>query len=69
MKQNENGNYIIHLLGKNGEPKKNHEVNVHLYHKYQGIINKDSIMWSYLKNKNYFWKNIIYYILYFYLYI
>ena len=38
MKQNENGNYIIHLLGKNGEPKKNHEVNVHLYHKYQGII-------------------------------
>ena len=41
IKQNNNGNYIIHLLGKNGEPKINHQVELHLEHKYQNVINND----------------------------
>ena len=30
IKKNNNGNYIIHLLGKNGEPKINHQIELHL---------------------------------------
>ena len=43
IKKNNNGNYIIHLLGKNGEPKKNHQVELRLEHKNQQI-NQDSIL-------------------------
>jgi len=39
IKQNSNGNYIIHLLGKNGEPKINHQVELSLEHKQQNNIN------------------------------
>ena len=39
IKQNNNGNYIVHLLGKNGEPKINHQVELNLEHKQQGVIN------------------------------
>jgi len=39
IKQNNNGNYIIHLLGKNGEPKINHQVELHIEHKQQPNIN------------------------------
>ena len=41
MKKNSNGNYIVHLLGKNGEPKINHQVELHLEHKYQNNINNN----------------------------
>ena len=45
MKKNSNGNYIVHLLGKNGEPKINHQVELHLEHKYQhNINNNESIL-------------------------
>jgi hypothetical protein len=39
IKQNNNGNYIIHLLGKNEEPKINHQVELNLMHKLQSSIN------------------------------
>jgi len=39
IKQNNNGNYIVHLLGENGEPKINHQVELNLEHKQQGVIN------------------------------
>ena len=41
IKKNDNGNYIIHLLGKNGEPKIYHQVEVRLQHKYQLNINNN----------------------------
>ena len=39
IKKNNNGNYIIHLLGKNGEPKINHQIEFFLEHKYQNPVN------------------------------
>ena len=45
IKKNDDGNYLFHLLGKNGEPKSNHQVELHLNHKYQGSINdKNAIL-------------------------
>ena len=41
IKKNNNGNYIIHLLGKNGEPKINHQIELHLQHKYQDVVNNN----------------------------
>ena len=41
IKKNNNGNYIIHLLGKNGEPKINHQIELNLQHKYQDVVNNN----------------------------
>ena len=41
MKQDIDGNYILHFLGRNGEPKGNHQVELNINHKFQSIINKD----------------------------
>ena len=41
IKKNNNGNYIIHLLGKNGEPKINHQIELNLQHKYQNVVNNN----------------------------
>ena len=42
MKQDVNGNYILHLLGKNGEPKGNHQVE--LKFKFKGKNYNNSIL-------------------------
>ena len=39
IKKNNNGNYLLYLLGKNGEPKKNHQIELGLEHKKQMIQN------------------------------
>ena len=41
IKKNSSGNYIAHLLGKNGEAKANHQVEVGLEHKYDTNINNN----------------------------
>ena len=41
IKKNNDGNYLVYLLGKNGEPKINHQVELHLEHKYQNSLNND----------------------------
>ena len=41
FKKNSNGNYICHLLGKNGEPKINHQIDLGLEHKYEPNINNN----------------------------
>ena len=41
IKQDINGNYILHFLGRNGEPKGNHQVELNINHKFQFIINND----------------------------
>ena len=44
FKKNENDNYIVNILGRNGEPKTNHQINLKLYHKYQSVNNGNSIL-------------------------
>ena len=39
IKKNNNGNYIVHLLGKNGEPKINHQIDLHIEYRYQESSN------------------------------
>ena len=41
IKKDSNGNYIAHLLGKNGEAKANHQVDLDLEHKYEPNINNN----------------------------
>ena len=41
IKKNNNGNYIVHLLGKNGEPKINHQIDLHLTHFLQDPFNNN----------------------------
>ena len=41
IKKNNNGNYIIYLLGKNGEPKINHQMEFRFEHKYQTLVNNN----------------------------
>ena len=41
IKQDINGNYILHFLGRNGEPKGNHQVELNINHKFQSIINNN----------------------------
>ena len=41
IKKNDKGNYIFHLLGKNGEPKPNYQIGLKLTHNYQKEINKN----------------------------
>ena len=42
IKKNEKGNYIFNLLGRNGEPKPNHQINLKLNHKIQPEVNKNN---------------------------
>ena len=44
IKKNEKGNYIFHLLGRNGEPKINHQINLRLSHNIQQEINKNNFI-------------------------
>ena len=39
IKKNDEGNYLIHFLGKNGEPKINHSVNLNINHVFQKKLN------------------------------
>ena len=42
IKKNEEGEYLIHFLGKNGEPKINHSIGLKLNHSFQTKINNDN---------------------------
>ena len=42
IKQNEEGNYLIHYLGKNGEPKINHSIGLNLEHAFQTHVNNNN---------------------------
>ena len=42
IKKNEKGNYIFNLLGRNGEPKPNHQISLKLTHNTQPEINKNN---------------------------
>ena len=42
IKKNEKGNYIFNLLGRNGEPKPNHQISLKLFHNTQPEINKNN---------------------------
>ena len=42
IKKNEKGNYIFNLLGRNGEPKPNHQISLNLTHNIQPEINKNN---------------------------
>ena len=42
IKKNDEGNFIFDLLGRNGEPKCNHQISLKLSHKIQQEINKDN---------------------------
>ena len=44
IKKNDKGNYIFNLLGRNGEPKPNHQVNIKLTHSIQQEINKNNFI-------------------------
>ena len=44
IKKNDKGNYIAHIVGRNGEPKKHHQINLELNHKYQEVNNSNSIL-------------------------
>ena len=42
IKKNDEGNYLIHYLGKNGEPKPNHSIGLKITHELQSNINNDN---------------------------
>jgi len=42
IKKNDEGNYLIHYLGKNGEPKPNHSIGLKITHSLQSHINNDN---------------------------
>ena len=44
IKKNDKGNYIFNLLGRNGEPKVNHQISLKLYHDVEKEINKNNII-------------------------
>ena len=44
IKKNDKGNYIFNLLGRNGEPKPNHQISLKLNHKTQQQINKNNLI-------------------------
>ena len=42
IKKNDEGNFIIHFLGKNGEPKINHSISLNIKHSIQKSLDKDN---------------------------
>ena len=44
IKKNDKGSYIFNLLGRNGEPKPNHQISLKLNHRIQQEVNKNNFI-------------------------